>query len=162
MGSVSFGDWLLALHLLSAAALVGGSTLFSVLIVALWKVDRPAPTLAYMRLSRLGGILIGAASALVLIFGVWLAFDRDDYHVWDGWILAAIVLWIVGVGAGQRAGVLYARVVEIARTALERGDDGPDEAIAGALRDRQPLVLHVVSAGAIVLILLDMIFKPGA
>jgi uncharacterized membrane protein len=159
---VRLSDWLLALHLLSAAALVGGSTLFSVLVVANWNVERPAPALAYVRISRVGGIVIGAASALVLIFGVWLAFEKDGYHVWDGWILAAIVVWIVGVGAGQRAGVLYARVVEIAEADAARGDDGPDGAIAAVLRDRQALALHCVSAAAIVLILLDMIFKPGA
>jgi uncharacterized membrane protein len=159
---VRLSDWLLALHLLSAAALVGGSTLFSVLIVANWNVDRPAQALAYVRISRAGGILIGAASALVLIFGVWLAFEKDDYQVWDGWILAAFVLWIVGVGAGQRAGVRYARVVEVAEAGAGRGEDAPDEAIAAIVRDRQALVLHCVSAAAIVLILVDMIFKPGA
>jgi uncharacterized membrane protein len=159
---VRLSDWLLALHLLSAAALVGGSTLFSVLIVATWNVDRPADALAYVRISRAGGILIGAASALVLIFGIWLAFEKDDYNVWDGWILAAIVLWVVGVGAGQRAGVLYARVVDVAQANVARGEDGPDDAIGAILRDRTALLLHCVSAGAIVLILIDMIFKPGA
>src|SRR5581483_3011206 len=31
-----------------------------------------------------------------IVFGVWLAIVDDAYHVWDGWIVAAIVLWAAG------------------------------------------------------------------
>ena len=29
----------------------------------------------------------------VLVFGVWLALEVDGYELWDGWIIAAMVLW---------------------------------------------------------------------
>ena len=36
-----------------------------------------------------------------LILGVWLALDVDGYEVWDGWILGAIVLWVIATGTGR-------------------------------------------------------------
>ena len=42
---MSFDDWMLALHVLSAFSLVAGIILFWVLIVAVRKVDTPEDTL---------------------------------------------------------------------------------------------------------------------
>ena len=41
--------------------------------------------------------------------GIWLAFSKDDYALWDGWIIAAIILWIIGGYTGGRAGAEYGR-----------------------------------------------------
>ena len=76
----------------------------------------------------------------VLVFGVWLAIDVDGYELWDGWIIAALVLWLV---AGGVSGRLDARA-------------------ARGRRQRRPRVLVVVMALVTTLLLLDMIFKPGA
>ena len=58
--------------------------------------------------------LVGAGSLLVLLFGLWLAFDKDGYHIWDPWIMAAIVLWAIATGAGQRSGVGMAEAAKLA------------------------------------------------
>ena len=39
-----------------------------------------------------------------IIFGVWLAIYLDAYQLWDGWILASLVLWAIGGWAGGQAG----------------------------------------------------------
>jgi hypothetical protein len=39
---------------------------------------------------------LGGLATLVL--GIWLAIYVDGYEVWDGWIIAAIVLWLVATG----------------------------------------------------------------
>ena len=59
LDSVSFDDWLLALHVLSAFAMVAGITLFWVLIVAGWRTDAPADLLRMGPLSRVAGAAIG-------------------------------------------------------------------------------------------------------
>ena len=45
----------------------------------------------------------------VIVFGVWLALEVDGYELWDGWIVAAIVLWFVGSGAGAGSARACAR-----------------------------------------------------
>ena len=52
---------------------------------------------------------IGIGSIGVLVLGVWLAIDADAYQVWDGWVIAALVLWAIAVETGRRSGVIYTR-----------------------------------------------------
>ena len=42
---------------------------------------------------------VGGLGTLVL--GIWLALDLDQYEIWDGWIIGAIVLWFAATGLGQ-------------------------------------------------------------
>ena len=44
---------------------------------------------------RVGGPLVGVGMMGVVIFGIWLAIDDDAYHVWDGWIIASLMLWAI-------------------------------------------------------------------
>lgn len=136
-------DWLLFLHLLAAFAMVAAMLMFWTMTII--TARGPHPALAAV--GRPAGILVGAGSLLTLVFGVWLAIYLDAYQVWDGWILAAIALWAVGVGAGQRAGVTFSR-------AADGGSQVP------ALR-RRGIILNSVSSIALLLLLLDMILKPG-
>jgi hypothetical protein len=41
---------------------------------------------------------------LVLILGVILAIDSDQFEIWNGWIIAGIVLWALLGAIGQRTG----------------------------------------------------------
>jgi hypothetical protein len=43
-----------------------------------------------------------------IIFGVWLALNRPEYDILDGWIIGAIVLWAVAAEAGRRAQEAFA------------------------------------------------------
>jgi uncharacterized membrane protein len=92
---VTLHDWLLFLHVLSAFALVGAEVLFTFLLVTLWKTDVPGDIARVSGISRFGSILVGVGAMGVLIFGIVLAFEADSYAIWDGWIIAAIVLWLV-------------------------------------------------------------------
>jgi hypothetical protein len=71
-----------------------------------------------------------------LVFGVWLAIDIDQYDIFDGWILIALGLWAVATGLGVRA-----------------RDVAGEQAFAR---------LHWLRVLVVVLLLADMIFKPGA
>jgi hypothetical protein len=42
-----------------------------------------------------------------ILLGIWLAFALDGYAIWDGWIIAAIVLWAIAGEIGQRTGAAY-------------------------------------------------------
>jgi uncharacterized membrane protein len=158
---VDFSDWLLALHVLAAFALVGALVLFSAVMVAGWAVDQPQRAVAYSRLAAVGGMLVGPGAGLALLLGIALAIDIDAYQVWDGWILVSIALWIIGAATGSRVGTHYADARELAQR-LADGADGRSSELAAKLSDRRVAALHVITVAAFTIILVLMIFKPGA
>ena len=159
---MSLNDWILALHLLAATALVGALVIFWIMIVALWNTDSTSRVASLMTVSKVGTVMIAAGSVGTIVFGVWLAISRDAYQVWDGWVIAAIVLWLVASGAGQRAGAVYARAEHRAGELLEAGSEGASPELRALARSRQGLLLHSIATVAALLILADMIWKPGA
>jgi len=101
---VSFDDWMLALHVLSAFAYVAGIVLFWVLVVAVRRTDTVEGTLRMEPMVKVGNGAVGVGAGGTILLGLWLAFSVDGYDIWDGWIIAAIVLWVVSVALGQRTG----------------------------------------------------------
>ena len=135
---MSMYEWLLFLHLLAAFLLVAGLVAYGVMVFG-------SPSEASCRARSLppATALWNAGGLGVIVFGVWLALEVEGYELWDGWIIAAIVLWFVGSGAGGR----------LARRACARASrTGPSTA-----RGRWSMVMAL----ATLLLLLDMIFKPG-
>ena len=159
---MDLNDWILALHLLSAFALVGALTLFSIMIVALWQADEPAKIDAFMRMGRIGNVLVIAGVLGTVLFGVWLAISVDGYAVWDGWVIAAIVLWAAGSELGRRAGVVYTAAGARARECVEAGRHEPVPELSATFGASPALRLHIASSIVVLVILLDMIWKPGA
>jgi hypothetical protein len=133
---VSLDDWILALHVLSAFALVAAVVVFWVLVAG----QRTSPDSAgLVPIGRIATVAVSVGSLGTLVFGIWLALSVGGYDLWDGWIVAAFVLWLIGVGTGERGGKAFAA-----------GDS------------RRGISLQAVSSIAILLILVDMIWKPGA
>ncbi len=157
---MGFSDWLLALHLLAAFALIGSLVLFSAVMVAGWAVDRPQRAVAYSRVAAIGGPLVGAGAGLALLLGIALAIDLDDYQVWDAWILVSIALWAIGGAAGSRVGAHYAGAQELAQRLADE-DDAPSPELGAKLSDRRVAILHAITVTAFTIILVLMIFKPG-
>ncbi len=119
-------DTLLFFHVL-AAFMLGATVVVSSALV----LDAPAAP----RASTVANVLWDVGSLGTLVFGVWLALYVDGYELWDGWILAAIVLWAIATELGRRA-----RDVAVANFAT----------------------LHWVRTVVVVLLLADMVWKPGA
>jgi hypothetical protein len=159
---VSFDDWMLALHVLSAFAMVAGMTLFWVLIAAGWRTDTPADTLRMGPLSRVAGAAIGIGMGGTIVLGVWLAFSVGGYDIWDGWIVAAIVLWVAAAALGQRTNAAYEAPVKKAQELEAAGQTGPNAELLALNRTTKGLVLQVLVTLVILLIVIDMIWKPGA
>ena len=95
----------------------------------------PAPARTVTMANRLWD----AGGLGTLVFGVWLALDIEGYGLLDFWIIAAIVLWAIATELGRRA-----------RAAVE-------DAAAGRFAR-----WHWLRTAVVVLLLADMIFKPGA
>lgn len=160
---MSWYDWLLFFHVASAFSLVSALVVFWSIAVAARNVDRPVESLRYFKIARPANVLVVIGTIGTLIFGIWLAIDADRYQVWDGWVLLALALWLVASGTGQRGGQSYADAAKLAaQLAGEGRGDEPNEALRLKLQDRRAMWLNIVSSVAVVLILIDMIYKPGA
>jgi len=159
---VSLYDWLLFLHVLSAFAVVGAVVLFTIVIAASWNRDLPSDIVRLFQVSRVGDVLIGVGSVGVLVLGIWLAIDVDGYELWDGWIIAAFVLWAAMGAVGSREGKIYNAARDRARALVGEANDAPNQELQALIRDRRGLWLHVATIVIVVAFLVDMIFKPGA
>ena len=87
-------------------------------------------------------LLVGAGMMVALVFGVWLAIDVDGYELWDGWILASLILWAFAGAMGARGGQAF--------------EKDPVGGRAAGIR------YQAITSLAILAILLLMIWKPGA
>jgi hypothetical protein len=89
------------------------------------------------------------SGAMLLIFGVWLALYVDGYELWDGWILGALVLFAAASAFGARA-----RIEVLNGMSEDAATVDPAPA--------QVTMWHWLRTLSIVLILVLMIWKPGA
>jgi hypothetical protein len=159
---MTFEDWIFALHLLAAATLVGSLVMSWIVVVALLTADTPALTLSLHRVAVVGtaATIVGLVGAIA--FGIWLAILRDAFQVWDGWVIAAIVLWTIATLALLRSFAEYAKPPAKARELVAGGHTGPSKELAALNRTSTGLLLRAGASAAIVLIVVDMIWKPGA
>lgn len=86
------------------------------------------------------------SGVMLVVFGIWLALYVDGYEIWDGWILASLVLLGVANAFGSRAR-------NVVRSGLTTGDGS----LAGRLT-----TWHWLRTATVVAILVLMIWKPGA
>jgi uncharacterized membrane protein len=145
---VSTYDWLLFLHLLGAVAVFAAIATYSAVLVG---AGRPATTASLLPLVRVGGILFDVGGFLLIVFGIWLAFDAD-YGLTDEWVLAALVAYVVAAYTGTRTRV---RLLA-ARSAAS------DRPLRDAVREQRAVPMYVLMVATVLVLLALMIFKPGA
>jgi hypothetical protein len=159
---VSFDDWLLSLHLLSAAAFVSGIIVFWVVILFARRNDLPEAATRLGPLAITASAVLGVGATGTLVLGIWLALSYGNYSLWDGWIIAAIVLWVIAMVVGQRTGAAYEPSAKKAQELREAGQTGPSAELLALNRNPTGLLMQSLSSLVVLLILVDMIFKPGA
>jgi uncharacterized membrane protein len=159
---VSLDDWILALHVLSAVAFVAGIVLFWVLIAAVRRTDTPEATIRMGPLEKIAEAAIGIGALGTIVLGIWLALSVGGYDLLDGWIIAAIVLWAISMALGQRSNVAYAQGVEKAEELQAAGHTGPSAELLTLNRTSNGVLMHTLVSVVVLLILIDMIAKPGA
>ena len=75
---------------------------------------------------------------------------RQGYELWDGWIIAAIVLWAIATELGRRAQLGYTAIA------------GRGGGRLAAPRRRQAASMHWLRSLVVLALLVVMIYKPGA
>lgn len=159
---MSLDDWILALHVLSAFAFGGGTVLFWVLIVAVRRTDTPGGTIRMEPIVKVGSAAVGIGAGGTIVLGIWLAFSYGGYDIWDVWIVAALVLWGIATAFGQRTGTAYMQGMDKAKELEAAGRTGPDAELLALNRTSNGVLFHAAASLVVLLILIDMIWKPGA
>jgi hypothetical protein len=130
-------DTLLFLHVLAAFFLAGGVAIYTAFVLGS-PVNRP---------TRLAAEVVWGVGGLgTIVLGIWLALYLDNYEIWDGWIIGAIVLWLLATGAGQPVSMAF----------QPRGDDSPIAV------DSRIVLAHWVRTALVIGLLVIMVWKPGA
>jgi uncharacterized membrane protein len=127
-------DTLLFLHVLSAFALMVTVVVFSAFALG---------SASNGRILTVSNALWGIGGAGTLIFGIWLAIYVKGYDILDGWIIAAIVLWVVANAFGGIAQAGFA-------------------ASADERARAQAALMHWLRSLTVLALLVVMIYKPGA
>lgn len=159
---MTFEDWIFAVHLLFAATLVGSLVMSWIVIFSLRTADTSRDTLSLNRVAMVatGATIVGLIGTISL--GIWLAILRVDFHPWDGWVIAAIILWSIATTALVSSFREYAKPVRAARTLMASAQTGASAELSALNRTSKGLLLRAVGSTAVVLIVIDMIWKPGA
>jgi uncharacterized membrane protein len=157
---VSLYDWLLALHVLSAFAWVSALVVYSMVLAASWGASVPTDVARMFRITKVGDVLIAVGMIGTIVFGVWLALD--EYEIWDGWIIAALLLWVAAAATGGRGGKHYNGVRDRANALVAEGRTEPSPELAAGLQSTRALAFHSATVIITVTILVVMIYKPGA
>jgi hypothetical protein len=131
-------ETLLFLHVLAAFLLAAGVVMYAAFVLG-------SPVTP--RLKLVAEILWGVGGVGTLVFGVWLALNRPEYELWDGWIIAALVLWVLATGSGAQAS-----------RGVQPGAGEP-EAVAV---DRRTQFAHWMRTVYVIALLVVMVWKPGA
>lgn len=132
-------EFLLVAHVLAAFALMANVVMLSGFVLGV-PVGRGSGLFAFA-LSTFGAVG-------TLVFGVWLAIYVDGYGILDGWIVAALVLWLAA-----------AAVQPVVTRAFGGGPRGTPE---GGEDLRRAALANWAHTAAVLALLVVMIYKPGA
>jgi uncharacterized membrane protein len=153
-------DWLLFVHVTGAFLFIGGIVMAWVLGIAAALRERPSEIALLMRLTGAAAAAIGIGMLLTIAFGLWLV-DVAGYGYGEGWIIAALVMWVLSGALGGQAGKRDKATREFAQQ-LAAGDDSPSPELQARVRDPVALSLNLASSLLGFAILAVMIWKPGA
>jgi uncharacterized membrane protein len=153
-------DVALFFHLLGAFSLVAGTVVAGVAFETARRRGAPAEIALLLGLSRIGVLLVALGTLLVLGFGLWLV-DLGDWGYDDGWIDAAIALFVAAVVLGGIGGQRPKQARKLAHRLACEGAPASAE-LRELLDNRAALAINYLSALLLLAVLLLMVFKPGA
>jgi uncharacterized membrane protein len=153
-------DWLLLFHVIGAFLLFSGSIVAGILHLAATRRERPSEIGLLLGLIRYAVPAIGIGSLLTLGLGLWLTDEVGYAGYGDGWIVAAIVLWVVASALGAAGGRPLGEAGELAARLAADGD-APSEELKRAVAAPRTLFLNYASLASVVAILVLMVWKPG-
>jgi len=151
---------LLFLPVTGAFLFLGGVVVAWVLGIAAALRKRPSEIALLLGLTGTAAAAIGLGLLLSIVFGLWLVFDLDQYDLWDGWVIAALVMWALSGALGGTAG-RRDKETRLFAERLAAEADVPSNELVARVRDPVALSLNIASSLLGFAILAIMIWKPG-
>jgi uncharacterized membrane protein len=154
MLAVTTYEWVKAFHVLAAVVWVGGAAMVQVLALFALRSKLPGRKAEFAREAEWVGMKIFLPSTLLLVaLGFYLVHDGHwGYHLW-------VILALVGFGLSFVTGLFFLGP-ESGRIAKAIETEGPDSE-AVALRIKRILVVSRIEVAILVLLIFDMVIKPG-
>lgn len=160
MHAVSTYQWLLFIHITGAFLLTGGVVVAGALNLAAQTRERPSEVALLYGLTRIAVVFIILGALITLVFGLWLVSEAPwGYHYSQGWVIAAIVLWVIGMASGESGGKRDRHTHEFASRLAAEGDQ-PSAELKARMRDPISLTLSYGSGLVILTMLAIMVWKP--
>jgi uncharacterized membrane protein len=157
---VTTAQWLIGFHVVGAFLFVSGAVAVGALHALATRREKPSEVAFLLALTRPAVAVVGAGALLTLGLGAWLV-DEEGQDWEDGWISAALLLWVAAVVLGAIGG-RSARHARYLAERLAAEGDRPSEDLRRALADPIAQALNYGSFLAVVAVLALMIWKPGA
>jgi uncharacterized membrane protein len=147
-------------HLLGAFVLISGTVVAGVAFEAARRRNTPAEIALLLGLSRVGVLLVGLGTLLVLAFGLWLV-ELGHWGYGAGWVVAALVLLSLTILLGAAGGQRPKRARQLA-LGMRDGPTPDAPRLRALLDDRAALAANYISALLLLAIIALMVFKPGS
>lgn len=147
------------LHLIGVILFFAGAAVAGVATVAAGKRAKPSEVAAILGLARPGALMLGLGGAILLLAGFYLSGKIDGYG--QRWLEISILLFVVALVLGAWGGRRSRRVREYA-VGLANDGDGDDATLRSMLSDRLTWLVHWGSGVLAVIVLVLMVWQPGA
>src|SRR5437763_1585661 len=101
--AVTKHDSLFWLHIAGAILLLAGVVLAGALNLTALTRERPSEIARLLGRTRIAVVVISLGMLITLVVGLWLVHDENRSYG-QGWIVAALVLWVVANALGGLGG----------------------------------------------------------
>ena len=142
-------------HLLAALVWVGGDFMIQMFYLRARAAGPEAVAGFAKSVEWIGLRVLNTAALLVVAFGVLLVIEVDGYEFSQFWISAALVMFLASAITG--AAFLGPESGRISALSEERGPEDPEV----QRRIARILLISRIELVLLVLIVLDMVLKPG-
>ena len=143
-------NWLLFLHILSAAVYIGGAV--AVTVQATGAAEMPRQ---FLKMADLAGRAIGIGAALTLVTGIGLVLE-GGYGFSTTFVLVGIGAILI---AGAVEGMYSSRKMKAAKAAIEDDEGANASSVGESLR--QVMMVNIGVLALLVFAIWAMVFKPG-
>jgi hypothetical protein len=146
-------------HLIGVILFFAGAAVAGVVATAAPRRQKPSEIAVILGLARPGAILLGIGGVVLLIAGFYLSGKIDGFG--QRWLEVSILLFVIALVAGALGGRRSSGVRAYAEGLAERGE-GDEATLRAMLSDRTTWLLQWASVVLSVVVLVLMVWQPGA
>ena len=146
-------------HLVGVILFFAGAAVAGVVATAAPKREKPSEVAAILGLARYGAIMLAIGGAVLLLAGFYLSGKIDGYG--QRWLEISIVLFVIALVAGWWGG-RRSRATRAYAEQMASGGGGDEATLRTMLANRTTWLLHWAAVVLAVIVLVLMVWQPGA